>query len=123
MIYTSYYGNAKNLKGFIISISNSEPFKVQGKWYDVVPEWNIVSNYKKDKNEESFREKYIEQLESFDLSDEIEQIKEVSKSNDIYLVCYEKPNDFCHRHILADWLNEKYNLNIKEFKKEELDEI
>lgn len=22
---------------------------------------------------------------------------------DIYLVCYEKPDDFCHRHLVADW--------------------
>lgn len=25
---------------------------------------------------------------------------------DICLVCYEKPCDFCHRHLVADWLNE-----------------
>ena len=25
--------------------------------------------------------------------------------NDICLICYEKPSDFCHRHLVADWLN------------------
>lgn len=25
--------------------------------------------------------------------------------NDIALICYEKPTDFCHRHLVADWLN------------------
>ena len=24
---------------------------------------------------------------------------------DFALVCYEKPSDFCHRHLVADWLN------------------
>ena len=24
---------------------------------------------------------------------------------DIALICYEKPSDFCHRHLVADWLN------------------
>jgi SAM-dependent methyltransferase len=24
----------------------------------------------------------------------------------IALICYEKPSDFCHRHLVADWLNE-----------------
>lgn len=24
----------------------------------------------------------------------------------IALVCYEKSGDFCHRHIVADWLNQ-----------------
>lgn len=23
----------------------------------------------------------------------------------IALICYEKPSDFCHRHLVADWLN------------------
>ena len=31
---------------------------------------------------------------------------------EIALVCYEKPEDFCHRHILAAWLEE---YNIKEW--------
>jgi uncharacterized protein (DUF488 family) len=31
------------------------------------------------------------------------------------MLCYEKPEDFCHRHILADFLNEKLNLDIKEY--------
>ena len=25
---------------------------------------------------------------------------------DIALVCYEKPGDFCHRHLVAEWLRE-----------------
>ena len=25
---------------------------------------------------------------------------------DIVLVCYEKPSDFCHRHLVANWLTE-----------------
>ena len=25
--------------------------------------------------------------------------------NDIALICYEKPSDFCHRHLVADWFN------------------
>lgn len=25
---------------------------------------------------------------------------------DICLICYEKPNDFCHRHLVADWFRE-----------------
>ena len=40
-------------------------------------------------------------------------------------MCYEKPGDFCHRHLLADFLNENLGLDIKEFefKKEPSEEI
>lgn len=26
--------------------------------------------------------------------------------NDIALICYEKPADFCHRHLVAEWLSQ-----------------
>lgn len=26
--------------------------------------------------------------------------------SDICLICYEKPSDFCHRHLVAEWLNQ-----------------
>ncbi|MCM1500678.1 MAG: hypothetical protein NC124_19625, partial [Clostridium sp.] len=26
--------------------------------------------------------------------------------NDIALICYGKPSDFCHRHLVAEWLNQ-----------------
>lgn len=25
---------------------------------------------------------------------------------DAVLLCYEKPGDFCHRHLVSQWLNE-----------------
>jgi len=34
---------------------------------------------------------------------------------DIALLCYEKPGDFCHRRLFADWLKEKTGYEVKEF--------
>ena len=34
---------------------------------------------------------------------------------DVILLCYEKPKEFCHRHILAEYLNRYYNLDIQEY--------
>ena len=31
--------------------------------------------------------------------------------------CYEKPSDFCHRHLVADWLN-KNGVECKELEDE-----
>lgn len=42
---------------------------------------------------------------------EIEKkLYELSNGSDIALICYEKSEDFCHRHLVVDWLN---NNNIK----------
>lgn len=32
----------------------------------------------------------------------------------IVMLCYEKPTEFCHRHVLAQLLKQRYNLNVTE---------
>lgn len=34
--------------------------------------------------------------------------------SDAILLCYEKPGEFCHRHLIAQWFNENLKLNINE---------
>jgi hypothetical protein len=34
----------------------------------------------------------------------ISQIRSLSDGKDCILLCYEKPSDFCHRHLVAEWL-------------------
>lgn len=33
---------------------------------------------------------------------------------DAILLCYEKPDDFCHRHIVAEWFNKELKINVEE---------
>lgn len=37
-----------------------------------------------------------------------------NQNKEILLLCYEGKYKFCHRHILAEFLNEKYKLKIEE---------
>ena len=65
------------------------------------------------KNGEFDNEKFVELyretvLEKIDL----EMIKNLK--DDAVLICYEKPGDFCHRHVLADYLKEKFNIEVEE---------
>lgn len=55
-----------------------------------------------------FEIEYKNQLEERGLTPkEVRKILEsVARHRDIILCCYEKPNEFCHRHILAEWLGE-----------------
>ena len=36
------------------------------------------------------------------------------KLDSVILLCYEKPGDFCHRHLVADWLT-KNGTECKEY--------
>ena len=33
---------------------------------------------------------------------------------DVSIICYEKPQDFCHRHIVADWFHTHLGVIINE---------
>ena len=35
--------------------------------------------------------------------------------NDICLLCYEKPTDFCHRHLVSEWFR-KNGFDCEEYK-------
>ena len=45
----------------------------------------------------------------------LEELKALSGgAENIALVCYEKPEDFCHRHLVANWFREN-GIQIKEW--------
>jgi len=116
MIYTSYYANYRKwskewLKPY--QISNTKP-----KWFDLntdkisqlIPPWNLVDGYKSGKiTEQQFTNEYLKQLETVTLD-----FKKFSDEEDSVLLCWEKADQFCHRHILRKYLNRK-GIPCKEF--------
>jgi len=55
-------------------------------------------------DERSYAMAYKASLLGRDKEAVLEQIMFCAKGKIPVLVCYEKPADFCHRHILAEWL-------------------
>lgn len=48
--------------------------------------------------------------------DVIKDIVKLSNKQDVCLLCYETPEKFCHRHLVAKWLNSCFiDINIKEY--------
>lgn len=42
-------------------------------------------------------------------------IEELLKDeNDPILLCYERGQDFCHRHVLAEFINIRYGINVED---------
>ena len=103
MIYTSYFANIKNLPKKLkpISISRFSP-----DWYtgeedkSLAPSKDLLLGYKAGKfTKDDYIKIYNEQLSNLNPFD-IHQ-----KHQDHVFLCYEKSVDFCHRHLLSDWLN------------------
>ena len=126
-IYTGYFAqlkkyDAKNM--FPVSIARFSP-----KWYEgfneiaLSPSVDLLNAYKnKQITEVQYKERYIAELDSH--KDIVQMVFEtlnkiVGENQDLILLCYEKPSDFCHRHILAEYLYDKFNLEVEEYNLQE----
>ena len=124
MIYTSYFAKIKELEK-----NNIVPISICGKapnWYKglqykkLAPKYDFFMKWKETKDNEyyidCFKELVLSELNPRDVIRNLEGIVPYGTS-DIALICYEKPEDFCHRHLVAEWFNsygiacEEYNFN------------
>lgn len=119
-IYTSYFAKEKELKskGLVcVSICAFPPKWFSGfNFINVAPKQDILLDYKKDQDKDKYiRRYYHEVLKNLDIEDFISTLEKISKGKDVALCCYEKSGDFCHRHLLARYLNIKGNFHITEY--------
>lgn len=63
-----------------------------------------------------FTKRYTEQLCKLDAFDVVQELRQLTKSNNICLLCFEKSHDFCHRHIAADWLRMEAGIIVSEYR-------
>lgn len=115
MIYTSYFAKLKSLPDNIIPISicGKAPDWYKGLQYKkLAPKYDFFMKWKENHDNDYYIKCFNEQVLStlkaddvvFELTDIVYYIK--GTDMDIALICYEKPSDFCHRHLVADWLNQ-----------------
>ena len=106
MIYTSYFGNLHNLPfKDCIAICHWKPGYFKGPHYRVVaPTEQMVLDYKSSKQDQEAKEKYIKEYDKVLSALNPQEIGNLLQNK--ILLCYERPGDFCHRHLLAKWLNQ-----------------
>lgn len=112
MIYTTYFAKLRSLPKDIIpvAICAKSPPGYQGPSYRALaPHYDFYSKYKADGDESYFAACYSEQiLKNLNSARVVADLYHVAEKGycegDIALVCYEKSTDFCHRHLVADWL-------------------
>lgn len=129
-IYTSYFNKLRSLKDdyILISISRYRPkyIKPYYRFEELAPSENLLRLYKHDNltKREYITKYYNETLGKISSADDIYsrflKIYEKHKKP-ILLLCYEKSDDFCHRHIVSNWLN--MNVSSKLIKKNYIKEL
>ena len=113
MIYTTYFAKLKSLPKNIIPISicgkapdwyKGLQYKKLAPKYDFFMKWK--ENHDNDYYTKCFKEQVLDNLNVDDVIYDLVGILDVNEGVVIALVCYEKPSDFCHRHLVAKWLLE-----------------
>ena len=112
MIYTTYFAKLKKLPENIkpIAICAKPPNGYTGPLYrTLAPRYDFFAKYKISGDKEEFTENYIgqvlNQLNPARVVTELYyQLGLAPNTCDIALVCFEKSSDFCHRHLVAEWL-------------------
>lgn len=122
-IYTSYYANIKNLIDCTpVSIAGYAPTWYKGAQYKkLAPKWSFFSVWKENHDNDYYIEHFFDEvINKLDINDVYRDLQKLSNGKDIVLLCYETPEKFCHRHLVAKWLTlggyetNEYNKNAKE---------
>ena len=120
-LFTGYFAQIRkyiNTGLVCISISGKAPSFYTGLEYKkLAPKYSFFIKYKnREIGEEEYTSEYYRLvLNNLDPQKVIEDINNLTNfANYIVLLCYEKPGDFCHRHIAAKWLSENTNFKVEE---------
>ncbi len=119
-IYTSYFANLRNIPDDIIPISicRKAPKGYSGLEYKILaPSSALLSEWHRNHNADDYRFKFVKRLVLLDVSKIVDVLNYMSDGHDVVLVCYEGPSKFCHRHLVAEWLN-KYGYDVTEWEGE-----
>lgn len=118
--FTSYYAMARRFdpsRYLLVSISRGVPSGFNGyRVYEFAPTSSILSNYRDNNDDAIYMVRYKnEVLKKCDTPSVLHRISEAAHGRDVVFMCYEGSTKFCHRHLLAAWLNFHYGLNVTEF--------
>lgn len=119
MIYTTYFSNLRHLPDTIvpISIAGKTPEGFIGpKYKNLAPHYDFFQEWKHTGDNDRYIECYYARVLDHLNPKEVEDfLYFLSDGMDLALVCYEKPENFCHRHLVADWLRSA-GIEVEEWK-------
>lgn len=140
MIYTSYFAKLKSLPKNVIPISicGKAPDWYTGLQYKkLAPKLSFFTEWKENHDNDYYVKCFTEQvLNSLDVYTVVNELYNLLPEEEkslirtvncppwanpyvnIALICYERLEDFCHRHLVAEWLN-RNSVKCKEWTEKE----
>ena len=103
MIYTSYFAHYKGDNG--VAICLGAPWWKGERYPNLAPS-NELLNWWKSSSKEFLAQFFYSTKYYTDVLDKLDVHKVAKELDGKVLLCFEKPSDFCHRHIVAKWLRD-----------------
>jgi uncharacterized protein YeaO (DUF488 family) len=107
---TSYFAKYKGINAVSIALSTPKWYQNCRKYKKLAPSWELLNKYKQDKDEIYYTVKYYKEvLSKLDPQQVYEELGE-----DAVLLCWEKSSEFCHRFLIASWLEKRLGIEVNE---------
>lgn len=112
-ISTSYFAQLRKIEAMAgavpVAVCRYPPDWYKGEVYKkIAPDYSMMTGMKNADTREYFKSKYLKEvlgrLEPGIVEKDIAAIVERNGGAFAVLLCFEKPADFCHRHLVAEWL-------------------
>lgn len=117
-VYTSYFSKLRVLSDTIkpIAICGKAPQGWGGLEYKkFAPKYSFFAEWKKTGDNDYYIEHFNDEvLSCLKAKDVMAELTRLSGGADVVLICYEKPDNFCHRHLVAKWLSEQLGIEVIE---------
>lgn len=115
-LYTSYFNSTTFEYKDAVSIAGKSPPYYSGAEYKkLAPKYWFFEKYKRDGDKEYYTKQYYEEV--LNKLDPGEVYSDLGQN--AVLLCWEKPGEFCHRHIVAEWLTNAIDVEIREIGEED----
>jgi hypothetical protein len=73
------------------------------------PSWKLLNDYKDGRIDwAQYTERFRHEMECDPCRKEMKRIWDLSQSKDVFLVCYEKQGEDCHRYLLKDMIKMQF---------------
>lgn len=106
--HTSYFAKYRGDSGVCIAMKHPPGFK--GVCYPALfPKWSFLSKYFNDHDETAYTRAYYNQVLS-----KLDPVKVLNELEGATLLCWESPEKFCHRHLVAAWLKQHTGADVLE---------
>lgn len=122
MLYTTYFSKINDIPGEDIKLIIT---RFPPKWLDyktipnthliqsLAPSKELLLDYKNNNNWSNYVKQFKKEM--VNMQHDLNRIEETLKINkNVYLICYEKDDNFCHRSILRDYFKD-LGYQCKEF--------